>query len=80
MQTLVAEILSAWRRAERLTGLLPAETPEHAAAVIATEKLRELYQEVTLRVEPSSVDVPDALSLLGEDDEPPPPGGLRALS
>ena len=47
MQTLVAEILAAWRRAERLTEQLPAGSAEHAAAQRACERLRDLYHELT---------------------------------
>jgi hypothetical protein len=47
MQTLVAEILTAWRRAERLADSLPAESPEAAAANRACEHLRDAYQELT---------------------------------
>jgi hypothetical protein len=47
MQTLVAEILAAWRRAERLATELPPGTSEHTAAVTACERLRELYQDMT---------------------------------
>jgi hypothetical protein len=46
MRTLVAEVLAAWRRAERLTAELPAGTPEHAAALDACERLRALYQDL----------------------------------
>jgi hypothetical protein len=47
MQKLVAEIMAAWRRAERLAGTLPSESPERAAAVRASERLRDAYQELT---------------------------------
>jgi hypothetical protein len=47
MQTLVAEILAAWRRAERLTGTLQEGTPEHAAAQLACDRLRDLFGELT---------------------------------
>ena len=47
MQTLVAQVLAAWRRAERLTDELPADTPEHAAAVAACKRLRRVYQDLT---------------------------------
>jgi hypothetical protein len=47
MQTLVAQVLAAWRRAERLTKTLQVETPEHAAAVAACERLRHVSQELT---------------------------------
>jgi hypothetical protein len=47
LRTLVAEILAAWRRAERLAGSLPAGTSEQAAAEGAAERLRDLYHELT---------------------------------
>lgn len=47
MQKLVAEIMAAWRRAERLTATLPEGSPEHAAAERACQRLRDAYQELT---------------------------------
>jgi hypothetical protein len=47
VQTLVAEILAAWRRADRLSSELPEGTPEHAAALAACERLRDLYADLT---------------------------------
>lgn len=47
MQKLVAEIMAAWRRAERLTHSLPADSAERAAAARASERLRDAYQELT---------------------------------
>jgi hypothetical protein len=47
MQTLVAEILAAWRRADRLTGEYAPGTLEHAAAVAASDRLREVYRDLT---------------------------------
>jgi hypothetical protein len=47
MQTLVAEILAAWRRADRLTHELEPGTPDHAAATEACERLRDLYRDLT---------------------------------
>ena len=47
LQKLVAEILAAWRRAERLASTLPAESPEHEAAQRACIRLRDAYQELT---------------------------------
>ncbi len=47
MQKLVAEIMAAWRRAERLASTLPEESPEHEAAQRACERLRDAYQELT---------------------------------
>jgi hypothetical protein len=47
VQKLVAEIMAAWRRAERLGSTLPEGSPEHAAAQRASERLRNAYQELT---------------------------------
>ncbi|MEA2519196.1 MAG: hypothetical protein QOF49_1276 [Chloroflexota bacterium] len=47
MQKLVAEIMAAWRRAERLAKELPEGTAEHAAAERACNRLRDAYQELT---------------------------------
>ena len=47
MQKLVAEIMAAWRRAERLASTLPDGSPEHVAAQAACERLRDAYQELT---------------------------------
>jgi hypothetical protein len=47
MQKLVAEIMAAWRRAERLVDTLPTGSPEHDAAQRACERLRDAYQELT---------------------------------
>lgn len=47
MQKLVAEILAAWRRAERLAGTLPEGSLERDAAQRASDRLRDAYQELT---------------------------------
>lgn len=47
VRTLVTEILEAWRRAERLGSELTPGTPEHDAATLAVERLRNLYQDMT---------------------------------
>lgn len=47
MQTLVAEIMAAWRRTERLASTLPDHSPQRAAAQRACERLRDAYQELT---------------------------------
>ena len=47
MQKLVAEIMAAWRRAERLADTLPAGSAERQAAENACERLRDAYQELT---------------------------------
>jgi hypothetical protein len=47
LQKLVAEIMAAWRRAERLAATLPEDSPERAAARAACSRLRDAYQELT---------------------------------
>ena len=47
MQKLVAEIMAAWRRAERLAHSLPDGSPEREAAERASNRLRDAYQELT---------------------------------
>lgn len=47
MQTLVAEILAAWRRAERLAGTLEPGSHERAAVDLACERLRGAYHDLT---------------------------------
>jgi hypothetical protein len=47
VQKLVAEIMAAWRRAERLASTLPDGSPEREAARHACDKLRDAYQELT---------------------------------
>ncbi|HEY3072606.1 MAG TPA: hypothetical protein VGJ46_07285 [Candidatus Limnocylindrales bacterium] len=47
MQTLVAEILAAWRRAERLSHELPEGSAERGAAHYAAERLQALYRDLT---------------------------------
>ena len=47
MQTLVAEILAAWRRAERLAASLESGTPERIVVDRTCERLREAYHDLT---------------------------------
>ena len=47
LQKLVAEIMAAWRRAERLTQTLPEASPEREAVERTCERLRDAYQELT---------------------------------
>jgi len=46
MQGLVAEVLAAWREAERVASEHPTG-PEHDAAQFAVDRLRTLYFELT---------------------------------
>ena len=47
MQTLVAEILAAWRRAERLAASLEPGSAEREAVDRACVQLRDAYHELT---------------------------------
>lgn len=47
MQTVVVEILAAWRRAERSAASLTPGSPERAAVERACEHLRAAYVEMT---------------------------------
>ncbi len=66
MQTLVAEILAAWRRADRLAGELEPGTPEHAAAATACERLRDLYQDLTKSGAAREISAAEARALIEE--------------
>jgi hypothetical protein len=47
LQKLVAEIMAAWRRAERLAATLPEGSAEREAAQHAGQRLGEAFQELT---------------------------------
>lgn len=64
MQKLVAEIMAAWRRAERLASSLPPESPEHHAAQRACDRLRDAYQELTHSGVASQITAAEAKLLL----------------
>jgi hypothetical protein len=66
MQTLVAEILAAWRRAERLSNELPEGSLEQAAAHAAAGKLRDIYQELTKTGAVHEISEAEARTLLEE--------------
>jgi hypothetical protein len=66
VQTLVAEILAAWRRAERLSNELPEGSLEQAAAQAVAEKLRTIYQDLTSTGAAHEVTEAEARTLLEE--------------
>lgn len=66
MQKLVAEIMAAWRRAERLADTLPEGSAERAAAERACERLRDAYQELTHAGVAEAVTAADAKMLLAD--------------
>jgi hypothetical protein len=47
MQVRVAEVLAAWREAERVAAEQPPGSPDHLAGLEAIEGLRALYAELT---------------------------------
>jgi hypothetical protein len=46
VQKLLQVVLSAWREAERVASERPAGSQEHEAALIATDRLRQLYGDL----------------------------------
>jgi hypothetical protein len=74
MQTLVAEILAAWRRADRLTHEHTAGTLEHAAAMEASDRLREVYRDLTHSGAAREVSEAEAKELLRRLDDREPLG------
>jgi len=46
MQSLVADVLAAWRAAERVAMENDPGTPEYATAILAVDRLRSLYAEL----------------------------------
>jgi hypothetical protein len=69
MQTLAAEILAAWRRAQQLAAQLATGSPQQRAAMAATDRLADAYEAVTAAgVGP--VDEAAARTLLRELEEP----------
>jgi hypothetical protein len=65
MQTLVAEILAAWRRAERLAETLPGGSSDQVEADRARRRLSDLYQDLTTEG-PGQVTEADVEMLLAE--------------
>ena len=46
MQRLLQVVLSAWREAERVAAERPEGSQEHDAALVAADRLRDLYGEL----------------------------------
>jgi hypothetical protein len=46
MQTLLQVVLTAWREADRVASERPEQSAEHVAALVAAERLRDLYTEL----------------------------------
>jgi hypothetical protein len=73
VQTLVAEILAAWRRAERLSHELPEGSPDRDAAVAACERLKQVYRDLTiagLTGPPTETDTRNVLAEIAKDLSP----------
>jgi hypothetical protein len=66
MQKLVAEIMAAWRRAERLAATLPEGSAERAAAQRASDRLRDAYQELTHSGVATAITAGEARMLLAD--------------
>jgi hypothetical protein len=66
LQKLVAEIMAAWRRAERLAATLPEGSPERAAAQRACDRLRDAYQELTHSGVATAITAAEARLLLAD--------------
>lgn len=66
MQALVAQVLAAWRRAERLAGELPPGSPERELAERASERLHDLYRDLTSAGVIAPIEEAGARSLLDE--------------
>jgi hypothetical protein len=64
VQKLVAEIMAAWRRAERLAHTFPADSSEHQAAARASQRLRDAYQELTHSGVAEALSAADARALV----------------
>jgi hypothetical protein len=64
---LVADVLAAWREAERLQSTAEPGTPAHAAAGTAIAVLRTLYAELTSSLATDASPDPErAATILGE--------------
>jgi hypothetical protein len=46
VQKLLQVVLSAWREAERVASERPEGSQEHSAALVATNRLRQLYGDL----------------------------------
>jgi hypothetical protein len=72
MQSLVAQVLAAWRHAEHLTETLAPDTPEYAAATKACADLRATFQDLTDAGMASLVDDRSTVDDAKAEDHPPP--------
>ena len=66
MQKLVAEIMAAWRRAERLASSMPEGSAEREAAQRACDRLRDAYQELTHSGVATAITTAEARMLLAD--------------
>lgn len=65
MSRLVEDVLYAWRHAERLLVELPAVDPDHETVRLTIDRLRSIYQELTVlrgRSEESLISSSDTLA------------------
>ena len=68
MQTVVVELLAAWRRAERIAASLERGSPERAAVERACQHLRAAYIEMTGSGVAREVTPAEARELIGTVD------------
>jgi hypothetical protein len=66
MQKLLAEIMAAWRRAERLADTLPEGSPEREAAQKACDRLGQAFQELTHSGVAHAISAAEARMLLSD--------------
>jgi hypothetical protein len=66
MQTLVRDVLAAWRDAERLSTEAAMDAPRQVAAAAAVTRLRALYLSATSMREPTDPDPRALRDLLDE--------------
>jgi hypothetical protein len=68
VQKLIAEIMAASRRAERLASTLPSDSPERAPGKRACDRLRDAYQELTHSGVALQITAAEAQLLLADAD------------
>jgi len=73
MRTLIAEVLAAWRRAERLAASAEPGTPEHEVAIRASARLRDVYQDLSRSGIVGAVSDDEARDLIATLQDPLPP-------
>jgi hypothetical protein len=70
LHQLVAEVLAAWRHAERLSHELPQGSPDHERVLLASEQLQAAYVDLTKADTSASADERGGLFENGYDPSP----------